>query len=166
MLFDWRGSHACAGGLLSNIRVDDCRKITITVHAIKFSFWQCLWKFVRAPTQEHLLCVDIPGVHVLMVVDEAARVRKEDSATTDDLHDLALLDLTMSLKSIQHTIWTPIRAWSQRFHFVCYFVHLVAVNITSISMDVVRSEQGEHEALVSITVSQPLPNVLSPFLEN
>lgn len=143
-----------AGGLLSNIRIGDGAKLTITVREIRFSFWRWVWTFLRAPTQAHLLCIEVLDVHMLVMLDKAqstklpAKKRNQDSAVADVV---ALLDLNVSLKDIQQAIWTPIRVWIHRLNFLCYFVHLVTLSVTSISVDVIDGEAAQG-TIVSVKV--------------
>ncbi|KAF1329222.1 Fmp27, c-terminal, partial [Globisporangium splendens] len=74
----------------------------------------------------------------------------QDIKATNNLTATLLGDLSTSLKSMEHSFWVPYRSWIRRVNFVCYFAHLVAVSIASISMDVVQEEEEEDTSLVSI----------------
>lgn len=148
------------GGLLSNIRVDNAAKITITVSEIRFSFWKCVWAFLRAPTQTHLLCIEVSDVHVLVTLEknQSTKLPAKESSQGNAFAQLAeLLDLDVSLKNLEHTIWSPIRAWIHRLTFLCYFVHLVVVSVTFITVDVVDGEAAAQSAIISVKVRNIVP---------
>lgn len=130
-------------------------KVTITVREIRFSFWKCVWAFLRAPTQTHLLCVEVSGVHVLVMLEkpQSTKLPARERTQGDSFTRLAAaLDLDLSLKNLRHAMWSPIRAWIHRLNFLCYFVHLVTVSVTFISVDVVDGEAASQSAVLSIKV--------------
>ncbi|TYZ62482.1 hypothetical protein PybrP1_001984 [[Pythium] brassicae (nom. inval.)] len=141
-------------GLLSNIRAGDAATVSLAVATVRFSFWSSTWSFLRAPTQNPLLCVEALHVHVRVAVNATAlheaRAATTERSREDPLTRLAaLLDLDVSFTDIRHRVWGPARAWIHRFGFVCYFAHLVTLSVSSIAVDVVDESAGD-DALVSI----------------
>lgn len=148
--------------MLSNIRISDTAQLSVHVTTVRFSFWKELWTFLRAPAQTPLLCIEVPEVHVhvkSLAIHRDSTTAQPSAAPTDSYDEAsdalaqlaALLDLTTSFTSTHNALWTPVRAWLHRLSVVCYFVHLVAIRVTAISV-IMEDDQSKASPLVTITV--------------
>lgn len=150
---------------MANIRIGDAAVMSLAVSSVRLSFWSCVWRFLHAPTQQPLLCIEVLGAHVRVVVKETPSQREAIGTNVrrdDPMQRLAaLFDLDVSFKDTRHKAWTPVCKWIHRCHFVCYFVHLVAFSVSSVAVEVVHENATNDQVIVTLKVSR-LPTASWP----
>ncbi|KAG6612501.1 FMP27, C-terminal [Phytophthora cinnamomi] len=92
-------------GLLANIRVDPHTKISVTAAALKISLWTQLPRFLRSPTQEKLVILQLPYVRLLVETTDAAPTKTSPPPQSCQSPSfLKTLDTSTALKDIRHPI--------------------------------------------------------------
>lgn len=132
-------------GLLSDIRIDAATTLTVVVSDVHVSFWRCVLRFIRTPTKEKLLSIEVPALHfVITTADLGGKPRRTPPSAPS-------FDTGVSLKSILHPAWKRIRPWLHHFHIIYFVLHWVTLSIPSLSIDIVRKE-SDQIVLLSVEV--------------
>jgi len=127
----------------------------VTAAAVKISFWTQLWKFLRAPTREKLVVLELPSVHLLVVKHDARVMTPPSRHVSEGAASPPFwqtLDTTISLKDLRHPLWSSVRVWIPRLLFLCRCVHVFELGVGSISVDIVQKNRDAITPVLSIQV--------------
>jgi hypothetical protein len=145
-------------GLLSNIRIDECNTLQLTVHAAHIHVWRNLWTFIRSPTHHALVTVEVAAAHVIVILRNVpikqADVQGDQLPPRSDYGSMwAELDTSTSLKHLDHPHWKHVCTWMHRVPFMCFLLPIVNISLRNLEVDVVRDDSIRTSSIARLQVS-------------
>ncbi|GMF20354.1 unnamed protein product [Phytophthora fragariaefolia] len=145
-------------GLLANVRVGPHTKISVTAAALKISLWTQLLKFLRSPTQEKLIVLQLSYVHLKVETSQApekeAASQPQKKPPTPSF--LQTLDTSIAWNDVRHPMWATVRSWIPRLLFVCRCVHAIEVGAEDLCVDVVQKDPDTVTPVLGVQVYNPV----------